>query len=197
VNTTPRAVPPADEQARRERLAELLERCGERHEAALEELYGLCSAQLNGILLRILKLEAIAEEALQETFIKIWMNAGSYSPEAGSPMAWMGGIARHQALDVLRRRGSRENNESTDLVSLIEATPDAGKPLHEMSEDARLLMQCLERLPEPARDCIVKAYCEGYSHDELSDARETPLGTVKSWIRRGLVSLRKCLHELA
>ena len=112
-------------------------------------------------------------------------------------MTWMGSIARNQALDALRRRGSREHNESTDLVSLIEATPDAAKPLHEMSEDARELMRCLERLPEAARDCIVKAYCEGYSHDELSEARATPLGTVKSWIRRGLVSLRKCLDEEA
>lgn len=66
-----------------------------------------------------------------------------------------------------------------------------------MSEDAQLLMQCLERLQPPARDCIVKAYCEGYSHDELSESHETPLGTVKSWIRRGLLSLRECLNELA
>ena len=182
---------------RRERLVVLLERCAEGHESALEELYGLCAGQLNGVLVRILKIEAIAEEALQESFVKIWENAGSYSSEAGAPMTWMSSIARHQALDVLRRRGSREGHESTGLVSLIEATPDTDKPLHEMSEDAQLLLRCLERLPDAAHDCIVKAYCEGYSHEELSEEKGAPLGTVKSWIRRGLNSLRKCVDELS
>lgn len=197
MSTPTRPAAPVDEDARRARLVLLLARCGERREDALEELYGLCSAQLNGVLLRILKMEAIAEEALQETFVKIWMKADSYVPEASAPMTWMSSIARNQALDVLRRRGTRENHESTDLVSLIEATPDVAKPLHEMSEDAQLLMECLERLPEDARDCVVKAFCEGYSHDELSEQKRTPLGTVKSWIRRGLVSLRACLDEHA
>ena len=175
----------------------LLEACAQRHEAAFEELYGLCSTQLYGVLLRILKIEAIAEDALQESFVKIWENAGSYSSEAGAPMAWMSSIARNQGLDVLRRRGRRERHESTDMVSLIDATPDAAKSLHEMSEDAQLLLQCLDRLPERARDCIVRAYCEGYSHEELSEASGTPLGTIKSWIRRGLISLRRCVDELA
>ena len=186
-----------DEHARRERLSALLALCAQRQESAFEELYGLCSAQLYGVLLRILKIEAIAEEALQESFVKIWEKADSYVPEVGAPMTWMASIARHQALDVLRRRGRREDLESGDLISLIDATPDAAKPVHEMSADAQLLLRCLERLPEAARDCIVQAYCEGYSHEELSAARGTPLGTIKSWIRRGLVSLRRCVDELS
>ena len=175
----------------------LLAGCARRREADFEELYALCSAQLNGTLLRILKIEAIAEEALQESFVKIWMKADSYSPETGSPMTWMNSIARNQALDVLRRRGSRERNESPELVSLIDATPDAAKPWHEMSSDAEALMRCLDELPEASRDCIVRAYCEGYSHEELAAETAAPLGTVKSWIRRGLVSLRKCVDAHA
>ena len=186
-----------EERARRERLAGLIARCAEGHEAALEELYRLSAAKLHGVLVRILKIEAIAEEALQDSFVKIWQNAGSYSPEVGSPMAWMSSIARHQALDVLRRRRSREGHESTDMIGLIDATPDPAKSLHEMSEDAQLLTDCLERLPQAARECIVKAYCEGYSHEELSAANGAPLGTVKSWIRRGLIALRRCVDELA
>ena len=185
-----------DRRARSERLAVLLARCGQRHEAAFEELYRLSSAQLYGVLVRILKIEAIAEEALQESFVKIWDKAGTYVPEAGAPMTWMSSIARNQALDLLRRSGSRERHESNDMVSLIDATPDAAKPLHEMSEDAQLLERCLERLPDVARDCLVRAYCEGYSHEELAEANGTPLGTVKSWIRRGLISLRNCFDEL-
>ena len=185
-----------DRRTRSERLTVLLARCGQRQEAAFEELYRLSSAQLYGVLVRILKIEAIAEEALQESFVKIWDKAGTYVPEAGAPMAWMSSIARHQALDLLRRSGSRERNESTGLVSLIDATPDVAKPLHEMSEDAQILERCLDRLPDAARDCVIRAYCEGYSHEELAEASGTPLGTVKSWIRRGLISLRKCLDEL-
>jgi len=195
LSTTTRSDPPTDEHERRERLAGLLAGCAQRHEKDLEELYGLYSAQLYGVLLRILRIEAIAEEALQESFVKIWEKADSYSPAAGSPMAWMNSIARHQALDVLRQRRSRENFEAADTAGWIDATPDASKPLHEMSADAQLLLRCLDRLPEAARDCIVKAYCEGYSHDELSADTKVPLGTVKSWIRRGLVSLRKCIDE--
>jgi len=195
LSTTTRSDPPTDEHERRERLAGLLAGCARRHEKDLEELYGLYSAQLYGVLLRILRIEAIAEEALQESFVKIWEKADSYSPAAGSPMAWMNSIARHQALDVLRQRRSRENFEAADTAGWIDATPDASKPLHEMSADAQLLLRCLDKLPEAARDCIVKAYCEGYSHDELSADTKVPLGTVKSWIRRGLVTLRKCVDE--
>lgn len=184
-------------QALDEHLTELLARCEQGNETAFEELYGLCSAQLYGVLVRILRIEAIAEEALQDCFVKIWQKAGTYVPGSGSPMAWMSTIARYQALDLLRRRGSRENLECADLPGYIDATPDPAKPLHEMSEDAAMLMQCLDKLPEEARNCIVRAYCEGYSHDELAMQGGTPVSTVKSWIRRGLISLRRCLDELS
>ena len=180
-----------------EHLTTLLAQCEQNNEMAFEELYGLCSAQLYGVLVRILRIEAIAEEALQDTFVKIWQKAGTYRPDSGSPMAWMCSVARHQALDVLRKRGSRESHERFDVNGYIDATPDLAKPFHEMTEDAKLLMQCLERLPKDTRNCIIFAYCEGYSHEELAAQGDTPIGTVKSWIRRGLLSLRKCLDELA
>lgn len=179
------------------RLTELLAQCEQGNENAFEELYGHCSAQLYGALLRILTIEAVAEEALQESFVKIWQKAGTYAADSGSPMAWMYSIARHQALDLLRKRGSRENHERPDIDGRIESTVDLTKPFHEMTADASLLMQCLEKLPEGARECIVRAYCEGYSHEELSRHRNTPIGTIKSWIRRGLLSLRKCVDELS
>lgn len=112
-------------------------------------------------------------------------------------MAWMSTLARNQALDQLRRRSTREANESADLPGYIDSIADLAKPMHEMSEDARPLIQCLEKLPEHARNCIVRAYCEGYSHEELSAQVDTPVSTIKSWIRRGLISLRRCLDELS
>jgi len=185
-----------DSHARNQRLADLLAHCHNGSESAFEELYRLSSAQLYGVLLRILRIEAIAEEALQDSYVKIWQKAGTYSPDAGSPMAWMYSIARHQALDELRRRGSREDQENRAQPGVIESTPDRTKPLHEMGEDAQLIMLCLNRLPEQARLCIVRAYCEGFSHEELSQQVDSPTSTIKSWIRRGLISLRKCLDEL-
>lgn len=180
-----------------EKLAELLAKCEQGSESAFEELYTSCSGQLYGVLVRILTIEAVAEEALQDTFVKVWQKSGLYVPESGPPMAWMSSIARHQALDLLRRRGSRENYERTDTDSYIDSAADLTKPFHEMTADATLLIQCLEKLPEGARECIVRAYCEGYSHEELSQRTDTPVGTIKSWIRRGLLSLRKCIDEYA
>lgn len=194
---TTTATVPEDAQARREHLVALLERCAQGHESALEELYRLGSAQLYGVLLRILKIESIAEDALQESFVKIWENAGGYTAELGAPMTWMSTVARHQALDMLRKRGRRERHEGPDLAGLIDATPAGAGSSAEPSEEAELLLRCLERLPEAARDCVIRSYCEGYSHEELSAAHGRPLGTVKSWIRRGLLSLRRCLDELA
>jgi len=186
-----------DENERRLRLRALLAQCAERQEPALAELYELVSAQLFGVLMRILKVETLAEEALQEAFVKIWNNAYRYTPELGTPLTWMTSIARHQALDVLRRRSVREDHESAQLPAAIEAAADSAKSQQSISDDAEALLRCLDRLEPGARDCIVKAYCEGYSHDELSAAHDTPLGTVKSWIRRGLMSLRSCLDELS
>jgi RNA polymerase sigma-70 factor (ECF subfamily) len=176
---------------------ELLASCDQGSESAFEELYLLCSAQLFGVLMRILSIEAVAEEALQDSFVKIWQKAGSFRPESGAPMAWMCSIARHQALDLLRRRSTREGHERADPLGLIEQTPDQAKPLYEMSDDASILMQCLEKLNKEVSECLVRAYCEGYSYEELAHRNGAPLGTVKSWIRRGLISLRECVDELS
>lgn len=186
---------PADKQAHDEHLAELLKQCAQGKESAFKELYGSCSSQLYSVALRILKIEGVAEEALQDTFIKIWQQADTYIPGCGPPMAWMYSIARHQALDLLRRRNSRENREHSDGNQLIAAAPDEAKSILSMSEDADLLMKCLDQLPAATRHCIVSAYCEGYSHNELSSYHDSPANTIKSWIRRGLISLRACIDE--
>lgn len=185
------------QQVQDEHLVLLLARCEAGNETAFEELYALCASQLYALLLRILRIEALADDALQDSFVKIWQKAGSYDPRAGSPMVWLRSVARHQALDLLRRRGSREDHERYDVQGLLEATPDTAKPVHEMAEDSQHLLTCLDQLPEATSRCIVRAYCEGYSHEELAEETGAPLGTVKSWIRRGLLSLRKCIDALA
>lgn len=186
---------PAEQQVTNERLEHLLEHCAQGSEPAFEELYTSCSTQLFSVAMRILKIESVAEEALQEAFIKIWQKAEHYTPGAGTPMAWMYSVARHQALDLLRRRSIREGNEMAIKPYHIASLADESKSLNAMSEDATLLIMCLDQLAGPARDCLVSAYCEGYSNDELSKRHDTPTSTVKSWIRRGLISLRACIDE--
>jgi len=180
-------------------LAKLLTRCDQGHEIAFEELYTLTSARLYGILLRILKSETLADEALQETFVKIWRKAGSYKPQSGMAITWLRSIARNQALDQLRRWSVREKHEYTDMVGVIDSTPSAIRRPDEMDMggNENVLLQCLDKLPESTQRCIVLAYCEGYSHVELAEQQDAPIGTVKSWIRRGLESLRKCIDEFS
>ena len=182
---------------RRERTARLLERCGDGDEGALEALYASTAPRLLGVALRIVRQEALAEEVLQEAFLKIWRHAPSYSRELGAPLTWLTSIVRHEALDTLRRRRVREDNESPQSERFAELTPDPRAPVDVATADAEILRTCLGRLEPAVRDCIVRAYCEGYSHDELSTAHAAPLGTVKSWIRRGLVKLRSCFDELS
>lgn len=178
-------------------LEQLLALSSEGDQSAFSELYLRTSAHLYAVLRRILKVESIAEEALQETYVKIWNNAHTYKQELGAPITWMNSVARYHALDLLRRRQTREDLES-------EYVPD--HPGHEFVTQHLLddqlasrevLTVCLDRLDDSAKSCIVQAYCEGYSQEELSQQKKAPLGTVKSWIRRGLLALKECIDELS
>jgi len=186
-----------DTEALRREIASIVKRCAEGDRLAMQVLYQKVSPRLFGVALRLMRRESLAEEVLQEAFIKIWRNASSYSPDLAAPLTWMTSIVRNEALDTLRRRRIREDHEAPQPDYLAELIPDGARNIDDSLVDAEVLMTCLERLEPPARDCIVRAYCEGYSHDELSEAHQRPLGTVKSWIRRGLISLRSCVDELS
>ena len=176
-------------------LADLLRATAVGDRDAFRQLYGAVSAKLFGIALRILQRRELSEEVLQEVFVRIWAHAAEYQSAKGSPMTWMIAITRNQALDV-RRRG-RDSLQS-DAGERLEQTPDpAPDPLDWAlaSNEARHLRQCLGELPEAQRDCIVLAYVEGYTHQELSTRMDRPLGTIKSWVRRGLLQLRECLER--
>ncbi|OED43494.1 hypothetical protein AB833_03615 [Chromatiales bacterium (ex Bugula neritina AB1)] len=175
----------------------LLEQVGRGDTAAFRALYNQTSGQLFAVLLRILKQESLAEDALQESFMRVWNSASRYSEELGRPLTWMTSIARYHALDVLRA-----NNASARRDSHYAAETDRLQELNQRSillelEHTDVLSRCLDRIDEDARNCVIRAYCEGYTHEELSNLNGTPLGTVKSWIRRALLSLRGCIDELS
>jgi RNA polymerase sigma-70 factor (ECF subfamily) len=178
-----------------ETLAALLRGTAARDKRAFRLLYEATSAHLMGLLIRMLRQRDWAEEALQDCYLRVWNRADSYSPEKGHPLAWMMTIARYRALDLLRAR--RES------VSLDEpgATPEPAAWRPGPDEDAiteqglHRLDRCLETLPGEQRDALLLAYYEGYTHTELSSRLGKPLGTVKSWVRRGLQRLQECLDR--
>lgn len=179
---------------RNQELKELLTACALNDRCAFARLYQLTSAKLYGVVLHILNREATAQECLQDSYIKIWNNAESYRTHLAAPMTWMTTIARNQALDHLRRR-QREVMES-DGYSFIEQIDTQPLPLEfcSHSKEKNQLIACLDQLNENQRQMISLAYFRGLTHSELASRTNTPIGTVKTQIRRGLEQLRGCLE---
>lgn len=174
-------------------LMRLLRRVAARDRKAFEALYGQVAARMFGLCLKLANQRELAEEALQESFIQIWHHAGEYHSDRGAPLAWMMTIARYRTLDLIRARRARLS-DSDDQLSQLE---DAGHgPLDESlrRDGANQLTGCLEQLSDVQRDSILLVYYRGLTHDELSAALSKPIGTVKSWVRRGLAALKRCLE---
>ena len=178
-------------------LTELISNCAAGNESAFEDIYKKVSPQIFAILKRMLKSDALAQEALQESFIKIWNNAADYKAEKSKPRTWLISIARNHAIDTLRKRSIREDNELQVDTHAVDGFPENAAQFDKLYENSEQLILCLDELSEPARQCVVRSYCEGFSHEELSDQLQRPIGTIKSWIRRSLLSLKECLHGYA
>jgi len=177
------------------KLKALLGKVAKSDQQAFKLLYDDTSGQLYGIMVRVLGHGAIADEALQEAYMRIWQKADSYDESLGQPLTWMSTVARNHALDIRRKRVLREDKEVDWLEESPEHQQDHKVAFTQKIEIADVLGLCLERLEPSARTCSVGAYIEGHSQQELSQQLESPLGTVKSWIRRGLLILRECLNE--
>jgi len=171
---------------------ELLERCARADERALHELYELVAPLLFATLTRILRRRALAEEALQDVFVSIWQRASQFKAARGSPMAWMMSIARYRAIDLLRheRLGPVSVPDVPERVEL-ESPPAEEAP---WLPPVGVMERCLGLLNDRQRNCLELAFVGGNSHEDISRLTGNPLGTVKSWIRRGLTSLRECLE---
>ena len=175
-------------------LESLIAQVALRDRQAFQQLYKYTAARLLGILMRLLRERSLAEDALQETFVQVWRNAGSYRAAAGKPMTWLGSIARYRAIDILRQR--KQDTHSSPILPGQDNNEDELQYLQHFPEhDQGRLGHCLKALEELHRKAILMCYCEGYSHQELSLALTSPLGTVKSWIRRGIRSLKECMES--
>jgi RNA polymerase sigma-70 factor (ECF subfamily) len=173
-------------------LADLIVRTGRGDRAAFRAVYDATASKLLGVILRIVKNRAGAEEILQDVYLRLWRNAASYAPEAGPPMGWLVSIARNRAIDVIRQK-------TPDLIGPDEDGVDWYDKLAEPRDreadmlDASALRDCLGRMDEEHRSCILLAYCEGWSREELAQRFDRPVNTIKTWLHRGLASLRTCL----
>ena len=182
-------------------LIALLDRVARKDAAALKTLYDLCSSKLYGLAMRVVSQREWAEDVLQEAFLNIWRSAGDYRASLSPPMAWMGLIVRSRALDLLRRRASDRAHVTQELdETLADTLPgDAANPMDttQASEQAWALHQCMGQLESRHREVVSLAYMRDLSHSELSTQLKLPLGTVKTWIRRGLDQLRLCMARFA
>jgi RNA polymerase sigma factor (sigma-70 family) len=170
-------------------------------EAALRELYDLTASRLYGVALRVAGNREWAEDVLQEAYLNIWRIAGDYRAVLSPPLAWMGVIVRSRALDFRRRRASERVDAMLELDGVISDTVAGDSPdpmdTSEASEQAWALHECLRKLEPRQREVVSLAYMRDLSHSELAQQLKLPLGTVKTWIRRGLDQLRGCMARFA
>jgi RNA polymerase sigma-70 factor (ECF subfamily) len=176
----------------RQRLIDALLRVREGSQPALAEVYKRTSAKLFGICLRILGDRSEAEDALQEVYVNVWRKAGSYDPGRASPISWLAAMARNRSIDRIRSSG-RRNQEPIELASEIADTSASAPELIEQGQESARLQNCLGELEQRQRQAIRAAFFDGHTYSELAERSEVPLGTMKSWVRRGLLRLKECL----
>jgi RNA polymerase sigma factor (sigma-70 family) len=177
----------------RARLSEVLLRTGAEDRDAFNELYRLTSAKLFGITLRICGERQAAEDVLHDVYITIWKRASGWEPGRASPISWLATIARNRAIDWRRAQGVRRMSPIDNVPEIPDPGPGAERALL-ANEDSRRLLECLDGLDTQQRDAIRTAFFDGVTYAELAIARAVPLGTMKSWVRRGLARLKDCLR---
>ena len=172
-----------------------------RDEAALKALYDQTSGKLYGLALRVTANREWAEDALQEAFLQVWKNAADYRASLSPPMAWLGLIVRSRSLDFLRRRTAERAHLTDEIDDVMADTMEGPSPnpmdVSLASQQAWALHQCLGKLESRQREVVSLAYLRDLSHSELAEQLKLPLGTVKTWIRRGLDQLRTCMARFA
>jgi RNA polymerase sigma-70 factor (ECF subfamily) len=160
--------------------------------AAFERLYTATCAKLYGVVLRILRRSDLADEVIQETYLKIWGSAGQFDPALSAPITWMVAIARNRAIDLVRKKADVSLEETPDVLDVAAETPNplAGR---EMTEDLRRLLACIGRLDEERRKLVLLAYYDGWSREQLATKFKKPVNTIKTWLRRSILEIRECL----
>lgn len=175
-------------------VARLLSRVAAGDHGAFPALYQSTSAKLYGIILRILRRRDVADEVLQEVYVKIWERAGLYDASKGSPITWMATIARNRAIDEVRGKRPVPTEDVNEALNIASDEEDPLERIHQSQELQRLL-RCLDRLEPQRREIVLLAYRDGMSREALGQRYSRPSATIKSWLHRSLAQLRECLDR--
>ena len=167
---------------------------GDDDRAAFATLYQLTSAKLFGICLRICGERQAAEDVLSEVYLTIWRRAGAFEPGRASPISWLATIARNRAIDWVRANSRHRTAPADAIADLADERPLASEAMLADEQQQRLHL-CLDQLDDRQRGAIRTAFFDGLTYAELATRQAVPLGTVKSWVRRGLMRLKDCLKE--
>lgn len=179
---------------RRSQLSDDLEEVAAGDRAALRRVYDATSAKLFGICLRVVRDHAVAEDVLQEVYVKVWHRAGRFDRDRASPITWLAVLARNSAIDWLRSVERRRETSDDALAAM----PDDSVPVDielEQQQQFSEVVRCLGTLELNQQTSIRAAFFEGLTYVELAERQNVPIGTMKSWIRRGLERMRKCIHH--
>jgi len=173
-----------------------LHACARGERPALQRLYVQEGARLLGVVQRIVRDSALAEDIVHDAFIKIWTRAGSYDQARGSARGWIFSVTRHLALNAVRDHAREvqldDQQDSADHQATLEGWQDTQDAFDWRVNPGRIQF-CLEQLEPVRRNCVFHAYVDGYSHQEIAQKLGAPLGTVKAWIKRSLAALRECI----
>jgi RNA polymerase sigma-70 factor, ECF subfamily len=161
-------------------------------QAAFARLYEATRAKLYGVLLRILGTPELADDVMQETYLKVWNTAGRFDPTIASPITWMVAIARNRAIDIVRRKGHASIEETPEAMNIAADTP-APLARREMTEELRRLLACLGKLDPEKQRIVLLAYYSGWSREQLARKLDIPVNTIKTWLRRSLLEIRECM----
>ncbi|HEY5064069.1 MAG TPA: sigma-70 family RNA polymerase sigma factor [Xanthobacteraceae bacterium] len=161
-------------------------------QAAFERLYSATRAKLYGVLLRILGKPELADDVMQETYLKVWKMAGKFDPTIASPITWMVAIARNRAIDIVRKKADVSVEDSPEAMGVAaEAPPPLAR--REMTEELRRLLSCLGKLDPEKQRIVLLAYYSGWSREQLAQKLDIPVNTIKTWLRRSLLEIRECM----
>ena len=174
-------------------LSRALARVAQQDADALRFVYRHTSSKLFGVCLRILHDRQEAEDVLQDVYLTVWRKADGFDPQRASPITWLATLARNRAIDRLRARGGRVVADVAEAEALADPAPLASVMI-ETDEDHARLTGCMDQLDPRHADVVRTAFFEGVTYEALSQRLAMPLGTLKSWIRRSLISLRGCLE---
>jgi RNA polymerase sigma-70 factor (ECF subfamily) len=184
-----------DADATRSQLAAALVRVAGGDRPALRIVYEDTSAKLFGVCLRILNDRSEAEDVLQDVYVTVWRKAGTFDPGRASPITWLVAIARNRSIDKLRAGAGGRRSEPIEAAEDVrDPAPAAAEVLEQAQENAKLAT-CLGELEERHATAIRSAFMDGNTYEELAKRMNVPLGTMKSWVRRGLLKLRTCLER--